>query len=132
MNQQVVSIVMLVGMLILMYLLLIRPQRRQEKQVAEMRSKLKVGDEVITIGGFFGRVVKIKDEVLTLQLGGDGTKVEVAKWAISKVADPADRKAPADPKAAPKEEKKEEPKGNAEAVRPKSLKKAERKEESEE
>ena len=124
MNQQIVSIVMLVGMLVLMYLLLIRPQRRQEKQVAEMRSKLKVGDEVITIGGYFGRIVKVKDEVITLQLSGDGVKVEVAKWAISKVAEPSDRKVDTTAKAAPKEEKKEEPKGNAEAVRPKSLKKA--------
>ena len=126
MNQQVISIVMLVGMLILMYLLLIRPQRRQEKQVNEMRSKLKVGDEVITIGGFFGRIVRVKDEVLTLQLGGDGVKVEVAKWAISKVAEPADKKEAAK-KDEKKEEKKEEPKGNAEAVRPKSLRKADRK-----
>ena len=129
MNQQIVSIVMLVGMLILMYLLLIRPQRKQEKRVNEMRANLKVGDEIITIGGFFARIVKIKDEVVTLQFA-DGTKVEAAKWAISKVAEASDRKAAPDAKAAPKEEK-EEPKGNAEAVRPKSLKKAERKNDEE-
>ncbi len=128
MNQQVVSIVMLVGMLVLMYLLLIRPQRRQEKKVAEMRNSLKVGDEIITIGGFFAKVVRIKDEVVTLQFA-DGTKVEAAKWAISKVAEAADRKAAAGTPNAPaaKEEKGEEKKANAEAVRPKSLKKAERK-----
>ncbi len=125
MNQQVVSIVMLLGMLILMYLLLIRPQRKQEKRVTEMRNNLKVGDEIITIGGFFAKIVRIKDEVITLQFA-DGTKVEAAKWAISKVAEASDRKG--ETKAAAKEEAKEEPKkGNAEAVRPKSLKKADRK-----
>lgn len=128
-QQQVVSIVMLVGMLILMYLLLIRPQRKQEKQVAEMRSSLKVGDEVVTIGGYFGRIVKIKDEVITLQLAGDGVKVEVAKWAISKKAEAADRKA-GEAKAAPKEEAPVEEKGSVDAARPKSLKKPAKKAEA--
>ena len=55
----------LVLLLVIMYFLLIRPQKKREKQVNEMRSNVRVGDEIITIGGICGKVVKTKDESLT-------------------------------------------------------------------
>ena len=124
-SQQLVSIAMLVGMLILMYLLLIRPQKKQEKIVNEMRNSLQVGDDILTIGGFFGRIVKIKDEVITLQLAGDGTKVEVAKWAISKKAEPSDRKVSEPAAKSQKTDKQSAPekKASTNTARPKELKK---------
>lgn len=87
MGQSTMSIIMLVGIIAIMYFLLIRPQRKKEKEIQAMRNSIQVGDEVVTIGGFCGRVVKTKDESLIIQLGADKTKVEIMRWGISRVAD---------------------------------------------
>lgn len=83
-------------LILIMYFLLIRPQKRKEKQINAMRSSIKVGDDVITIGGLYGKVTRVKDESLTIQVGSDKTKLEVTRWAISKIVDegaPASRPA---------------------------------------
>lgn len=85
MNQQLVTLMPLVLLIVIMYFLLIRPQKKKEKAVTMMRNSVKVGDEVITIGGICGKIVKTKEEVLTIQVGADKTKFEVMRWAISKV-----------------------------------------------
>ncbi len=77
------SILMLVALFAVMYLMLIRPQRKKEKQVQEMRNNIKPGDEIVTIGGILGKVVRVKDEEVTIQVGADKTKIEIAKWGIS-------------------------------------------------
>jgi len=64
------------------YFLMIRPQKKREKQTQEMRSKLEVGDEIITVGGIVGRVVSIKDDTLVIETGTDRSKLRIAKWAI--------------------------------------------------
>ena len=70
---------------VVLYMLMIRPQRKKEKAVNEMRNALKVGDEITTIGGFKGKIVNVKDETLIIKVGGDGVKMEVTRWAISRV-----------------------------------------------
>jgi len=60
----------------------IRPQQKKDKKIKEMRTNLKVGDEIITIGGIFGKIIKIKEDMITLELGADKNKINVAKWAI--------------------------------------------------
>lgn len=75
-----------IAFLVIFYLFAIRPQKKREKKITEMRNNLKVGDKVITIGGMHGKVIKIKDDVITLELGADKTKVEFSKWAIGSVA----------------------------------------------
>jgi preprotein translocase subunit YajC len=67
------------------YFLLIRPQQKKEKKIREMRSNLKVGDEVITIGGIYGKITKIKDDVLTIEVGADKTKFNITRWAVGNV-----------------------------------------------
>jgi preprotein translocase subunit YajC len=67
------------------YFLLIRPQRKKEKQVTAMRNAIKAGDKITTIGGIKGTVVKAKDDVLTLQVGADRVKLEIMRWAVSRV-----------------------------------------------
>ena len=67
------------------YFLLIRPQQKKNKQVNEMRNNLQVGDNVITIGGIHGKITKIKDDVLTLEVGADKVKLQIAKWAVGNV-----------------------------------------------
>ena len=77
------SILMLVALFALMYFMLIRPQRKKEKQVQEMRNNIKPGDEIVTIGGIIGTVVRVKEEEVIIQVGGDKTRMELAKWGIS-------------------------------------------------
>lgn len=79
----------LVLLLVVMYFLLIRPQKKREKQVNQMRSNVRVGDEIITIGGICGKVVKTKDESLVIQVGADKVKFEIMRWAVSKVVENA-------------------------------------------
>ena len=78
-----------------MYFFMIRPQKKQEKQVADMRNNLMVGDEVTTSGGILGRVVHIKDDVVTLETGADRVKIKVRKWAIATVDKKIEEKTPA-------------------------------------
>jgi len=121
MNQQLVTLMPLVLLIVIMYFLLIRPQKKREKAVTAMRNSIKVGDEVITIGGICGKIVKTKDETLTIQVGADKTKFEVMRWAISKVV--------TDETASSKKTKREEPveetpKEAQKKVLPKRMKKA--------
>ena len=79
------QIIILIAFVGLMYFLLIRPQKKKEKEVKQMRNTLSVGDEVITIGGICGKIVKTKDQTLILQVGADRVKFEVMRWSISSV-----------------------------------------------
>ncbi|MBQ9545526.1 MAG: preprotein translocase subunit YajC [Clostridia bacterium] len=84
---------MLIPILILVavfYFLMYRPQKKQEKETAAMRDSLKIGDEVCTSGGMLGRIVKIKDEIVTLETGSDKTRIKFYKWAIRSVEISAD------------------------------------------
>lgn len=84
--------IMLIVFIAAMYFFMIRPQKKQEKQIAEMRNSLMVGDEVTTNGGILGRVVYIKDDVVTIETGADRVKIKVRKWAISTVDKKIDAK----------------------------------------
>lgn len=77
----------LVIIIVLMWFILIRPQRKREKDINAMRAGLKVGDYIVTIGGLKGRITKIKDDTITLAVGSDRVKMDFARWAISKVED---------------------------------------------
>ncbi|MDD4563909.1 MAG: preprotein translocase subunit YajC [Eubacteriales bacterium] len=82
---QMTALLPLILLIFIMYFLLIRPQKKREKAVSAMRNAVRVGDEVITIGGIRGKVIKSKDEVLTIQVGSDKVKFDVMRWAISSV-----------------------------------------------
>ncbi|MEG0157446.1 MAG: preprotein translocase subunit YajC [Anaerovoracaceae bacterium] len=106
----------LVLLVVIMYFLLIRPQKKKEKEVNTMRSNLRVGDEIITIGGICGKIVKTKDESIVIQVGADKLKFEMMKWSVSRVVTPSNRP---EPKA--EEPEAEEP---AKKALPKRIKKA--------
>ena len=72
----------LVILIVLFYFLLIRPQRKRDKAERDMRNSIEVGDEISTIGGFIGRVVSIKDDVLVIETSNDRTKLKNYRWAI--------------------------------------------------
>src|SRR5262245_66577348 len=74
-------------MLVFLYLLLIRPQRQQQKRVQEMLHNLQVGDEVITAGGIYGEVTAIDDERVQLEIDAD-VRIAVSRRAIANKVTP--------------------------------------------
>lgn len=97
----------LVILLLLMYFMLIRPQKKKEKEVTAMRAGLKVGDSIVTIGGICGKVVKVKDDKVVVAVGADKVKIEFMKWAVSQVVSSKatkEEKAPSKPKKLGKKE----------------------------
>lgn len=78
-----VSLVPLILIIVVFYFILIRPQRKKDKQDAIMRKNLQVGDEVVTAGGVVGIVFSIKDDTVVVETGGDRSKIRVKKWAIA-------------------------------------------------
>lgn len=83
MSDFTIQIGMLVVLFAVMYFILIRPQKKREKEVAAMRESIKVGDDVLTIGGIYGKVVRTREDRFTIQVGAEKVRLEVAKWAIS-------------------------------------------------
>ena len=65
-----------------MYLLLIRPQRKKQKEEKKMRENLMVGDEIVTIGGIYGRVISLKEDTIDIESNSDHSKLTVARWAL--------------------------------------------------
>ena len=70
-------------MIVLFYVLLIRPENKRKKQVNEMRAGLAVGDQITPIGGVVGKIVSIKDDVIVIETGADRVRMELARWAVS-------------------------------------------------
>ncbi|MDW5299906.1 MAG: preprotein translocase subunit YajC [Sedimentibacter sp.] len=86
MQQEFSGIIMMIILFAVMYFMMIRPQKKKDKEVKEMRDSLTVGDEVITIGGIRGKVVKVNDEVITLEMVHAKQRIEFTKWAIGSVS----------------------------------------------
>ena len=104
------QMIILVVFIVLMYFIMIKPQKKKDQEVQDMRSNVQVGDEIVTIGGICGRIVKTKDDSVVIQVGADKTKFEIKKWAISTVEKKSEtRKADRDSVIA-QEEKKVKPK----------------------
>ena len=70
---------------VIFYFMLIRPQRKKDKEAKQMLENLKVGDRICTIGGIYGTIVRIKDQVLTIEVGEQKTQMMIARWAVRNV-----------------------------------------------
>lgn len=85
----VVSLLFTFGPLVLLFVIfwfmMIRPQRKKDKQVKEMLNNLKAGDRICTIGGIYGTITGIQDDTVKLSVGRDNTAMVVARWAIRSV-----------------------------------------------
>ena len=93
------TVIMLVLMLAVFYFMLIRPENKRKKEAEEMRSAVKTGDRITTIGGIMGTVVHVKKDRVVMETGADQVRIEIAKWAISS-NDTADEAAKAQAKKA--------------------------------
>ena len=80
-----VQLVPMILIFVVFYFVLIRPQRKKDKEAKAMLDNLKVGDRICTIGGIYGTIVKIKDDVLTVEVGEQKTQLVFARWAIRNV-----------------------------------------------
>jgi len=78
-------IIMIVAMVGIFYFLIIRPESKKKKKLAEMRESLSVGDTITTIGGIFGKVVSLDEDKITFETSEDRVRVQIAKWAVSTV-----------------------------------------------
>ena len=107
-------LIMMVLMFAIFYFMLIRPENKRKKEAEQMRSSVKTGDKITTIGGIVGTVVHVKDDKIVIETSADQVRMELAKWAIS-TNDTAD--------AAAKEKAKKDEEAKAKA---KAAKKAEK------
>ena len=89
----IVMIVMLAATLGIFYFMMIRPENKRKKEAEQMRSALKNGDKVTTIGGIVGTVVNVKEDKFVIETGADQVRIEVAKWALSTNETAAERAA---------------------------------------
>lgn len=76
-------IIMMVAVFAIMYFLMIRPQKKKQKEEQAMRDSLQIGDEITTIGGIVGRIVTVKDDSLIIETGADRNRMKITRWAIS-------------------------------------------------
>ena len=94
--QALIQLAPLLIIILIMYFLMIRPQKKKDKQIQDMRKSLQVGDEIVTIGGICGKIIKTKDESFIIQVGADKVKFEMMRWAVSSVTKPSPRREVAD------------------------------------
>ncbi len=71
---------------VVFYFFMIRPQKKKEKEAKALRDNLQIGDEVTTIGGITGIVVRKTEDTVVIETGGDRSKIRVKLWAISENA----------------------------------------------
>ena len=74
------------GLMVLLYFMLIRPQKRREKERQALLNAVKTGDRVLFGGGFLGVVANVKEKTLIVKIA-DGVKVEIVRGAVSQVLD---------------------------------------------
>ena len=84
-KMDIVSILLLVGVFVLMYFAMIRPQKKQEREINNMRNNLQDGDEITTIGGIIGKIISIKEETVMIETGHDRTKIRILRSAVKNV-----------------------------------------------
>ena len=77
------TMIMMVMMVAIFYFMLIRPENKRKKEAEQMRSSVRKGDKITTIGGVIGTVVDVKENNIVIETSADQVRIEFAKWAIS-------------------------------------------------
>lgn len=75
----------LILLVVVFYFLVLRPQKKQEKEAAQMRDSISVGDEIVSIGGIVGTVVIVKDDKIMIETGNDKTRLTMLKSSVKTV-----------------------------------------------
>ncbi len=82
---QLSQFVPIILIFVVFIVLIIVPQKKREKKIKNMLSAVKVGDNIKTIGGFYGKVTQVKEDLLIMECGPDKVKLQLAKGAIAAV-----------------------------------------------
>lgn len=90
--------ILMFAVIVVMFVFMGRKQKKQDKEIADMRNGLRVGDEVTTTGGIVGRIVQVKEETVVVETSRDGTKIRFLKSAIARVDVPVAAPAKEEPK----------------------------------
>ncbi len=80
------ALILPIGMFAILYFFMIRPQKKQQEKKEEMISNLRVGDNIITIGGIHGVVNVVKEDMITIETSSTKTRLDVSKWAVGTVS----------------------------------------------
>jgi preprotein translocase subunit YajC len=96
----VISLIFFAGMFVLLWVLLIQPQRRRRAEQSRLHEHLAVGDEVMTLGGLYGRIERIDEDAIRIEIA-PGTTVRVAKSAIATRVEPEEAETPVESSASP-------------------------------
>jgi len=81
------SMIIIVVMMVVLFAVMIIPQRRKDKKIKDMLAAIKAGYRVRTIGGIYGTVTRIKDDIVTISVGPDKVRLVFARGAIATVED---------------------------------------------
>lgn len=81
-SSTVILIIYIVVIVAAMYFFMIRPNKKKQKEEEKMRNSIEVGNEILTIGGIFGKVVAVKEDSFIIESGPERSKIRIAKWAI--------------------------------------------------
>lgn len=105
------TILMLVVLIAVFYFMIIRPENKRKKAAEQLRSSLKKGDKLTTIGGIVGSIVQVNDDTIIIETSEDRVRVEITKWAVSTtgVQTSTDPKAQKKQSTKPSDEVPEEP-----------------------
>ncbi len=76
------SIIMLVLLFVIMYFFMIRPQKKKQKEEEKMRNNIQPGDEIMTIGGFYGKVISVKEDSIVIESVVDRSKQKILRTAV--------------------------------------------------
>lgn len=106
------TVIMFVAIIAIFYFLIIRPQKKRDKETKAMLDAMKKGDKIITIGGIHGTVVAVKDQSVVVKVD-DNTRIEFTKSAVSTVVNKDAAKANPNKKKEEKAEAKEGAKAEA-------------------
>ena len=86
-GSMITMIVYLVAMVAIFYLLLIRPQRKRDKETRKMLESLAVGDKIVSIGGIYGKITKLKEDTIEIESGSgnDKSTIKLSRSAVKEV-----------------------------------------------
>ena len=76
------SLLPMILILVVFYFILIRPQKKKDKETQQMRSSVQIGDEITTIGGIIGIIVSLKEDNVVIETAGERSKIRIKRWAI--------------------------------------------------
>ena len=75
-------VIPMVLIIVVFYFILIRPQKKKDKEAKAMRENIQIGDEIMTIGGIVGLVVRKSEDTVVIETGGDKSKLRIKNWAV--------------------------------------------------